>query len=142
MYNPPKANFLDAHHRHREDGEFLFLSERWAGADQLFGYSAECGLKAAMKKLGMKIDDLGSPKNPKYRKHVDELWLLFVDFAATSNTKWLIHELPKNEPFNDWSAAHRYASRTYFRKRRVRPHRDATLAITSMIQKMEIEYDE
>lgn len=41
------ADFPDAHARHWQDAERLAQAGRWANADQLYGYSAECGLKAS-----------------------------------------------------------------------------------------------
>ena len=40
---PHPADFVDAHHRHRADAELLFEHHRWANADRLYGFSAECG---------------------------------------------------------------------------------------------------
>ena len=74
------TDFADAHRRHWEDAELLYDHERWANADQLYGFSAECGLKAVMRSLGMPA------KTPsQYRKHVQELWPIFEDFAKDRN---------------------------------------------------------
>ncbi|MDE0002871.1 MAG: hypothetical protein OXQ29_09265 [Rhodospirillaceae bacterium] len=40
---PHPADFLDAHRRHWCDAELLFNDSRWANADQMYGFSAECG---------------------------------------------------------------------------------------------------
>lgn len=40
------AHFVDAHRRHWDDAELLLGNARWANADQMYGFSAECGLKA------------------------------------------------------------------------------------------------
>ncbi len=42
------AAFADAHRRHWEDAELLFAHERWSNSDQLYGFSAERGLKTVM----------------------------------------------------------------------------------------------
>ncbi len=76
------ADFADAHRRHWQDAELLFAHERWSNSDQLYGFSAECGLKAVMKALGMPVVDKGMPSESKYREHVRELWPLFMTFAA------------------------------------------------------------
>ena len=39
----PRVSFLDAHNRHWKDAELLFCRARLANADQLYGFSAECG---------------------------------------------------------------------------------------------------
>ena len=49
------ADFHDAHLRHWQDAELLFRHDRWANADQLYGLSAECGLKAVMRLLEMPV---------------------------------------------------------------------------------------
>ena len=43
-----KADFLDAHQRHWDDAEHLLQAQRWANADHLYGFAAECGLKAVV----------------------------------------------------------------------------------------------
>ncbi len=57
---PHPADFLDAHHRHRADAELLFEHDRWANADRLYGFSAECSLKAVMTTLGMPVGGLAA----------------------------------------------------------------------------------
>ena len=52
---PFPADFVDAHFRHWGDAELLFTNGRWANADQMYGFSAECGMKAVMVALGMPI---------------------------------------------------------------------------------------
>ena len=41
-----------------------------------YGLSAECGLKAVMRALGMQVDDEGAPIDKEHRKHIDKLWLI------------------------------------------------------------------
>lgn len=75
------VDFADAHRRHWADAEFLFMNERLGNADQFYGFSAECGLKAVMERLGMPVDRTGLPPK-EYRTHVHELWPQFEAFAA------------------------------------------------------------
>lgn len=124
------ADFIDAHERHWEDAELLFECHRWAGADHLYGLSAECGLKAVMKASGMEVDETGTPRR-KYRKHVRELWPLFVDFMEQNNELW--DEFPDDEPFDDWSHHDRYAHRGCFRSDNVGRHRHAAEGICRMV---------
>ena len=70
---PHPADFVDAHHRHWTDAELLFERDRWANADQLYGFSAECGLKAVMKTFGMPVDETGTPEEREHRVHVQDL---------------------------------------------------------------------
>lgn len=56
------ADFPAAQRRHWSDAEFLLDAGRLANADQLYGYCAKCGLKAAMITLGLRVDKEGHPK--------------------------------------------------------------------------------
>jgi len=71
---PHPADFVDAYHRQWADAELLFANDCWANADQLYGFSAECGLKAVMKTLGMPVDETGIPEEREHRVHVQDLW--------------------------------------------------------------------
>ena len=95
------ADFFDAHRRHWEDAEILFGRDRWANADQLYGLSAECGLKAVMKTLGMRVDTAGSPIAPEHRVHVQKLWPIFVTFAGDRDGARYLSPLPSGRPFAD-----------------------------------------
>ena len=124
------ADFADAHRRYLEDAELLFEKARWANADHLYGLSAECGLKAAMESAGV-WGEAGSPP-PECRKHVHELWPLFVDYMEPTGESW--DGFPKDEPFDDWSHHDRYAHRERFRSSDVRRHRDAAEQIYLMVK--------
>lgn len=45
------TDFADAHRCHWKDTELLFVHRRLGNADQIYGFSAECGLNAVMKAL-------------------------------------------------------------------------------------------
>ena len=128
------ADFFDAHRRHWKDAELLFGHNRWANADQLYGLSAECGLKAVMKTLGMPVDRTGTPTMQKHRVHVQDLWPIFVRFAGGRNGAWYLSLLPSGSPFVDWSHHDRYANRSHFQKIHVKSHREAARKIRAMIQ--------
>lgn len=100
---PYAANFLDARKRHWRDAELLFHADRWANADQLYGFSAECGLKAVMESLGMATDDTGKPEAGEHRQHVQDLWPAFLVFAEARGGERLASLLPGDKPFADWS---------------------------------------
>ena len=128
---PHDADFSDAHRRHWEDAELLYEHERWANADQLYGLSAECGLKAVMRNLGMPVDTTGMPET-RYRRHVQELWPIFRDFAARRPQAQYLR-LISSEPFADWSHHDRYAHRNHFDRTAVEPHREAARGIRRMV---------
>lgn len=127
------ADFADAHRRHLEDAEMLFGHARWANADQLYGFSVECGLKAVMCLLRMPVDDEGTPRKSKHRKHVGALWSEFVTFATDRDGAQYLALLPDGEPFADWSEQNRYASRQHFHKAEVAPRRAAAQKIQAMV---------
>ena len=75
------ADFHDAHLRHWQDAELLFRHDRWANADQLYGLSAECGLKAVMRLLEMPVGQHGVPTKREHRAHMPQLWAEFTAFV-------------------------------------------------------------
>ena len=64
-------DFCDAAQRHWEDAGYLLADARPANADQLFGLSAECALKAIMLALGMTLRADGAPEKPQHRVHIN-----------------------------------------------------------------------
>ena len=127
------ANFVDANQRHWKDAELLFDHQRWANADQLYGLSAECGLKAVMQILGMPVDDQGRPSK-RYRKHVHEIWPDFVTFAGERKGARYLSRLPADAPFDDWSHHNRYAAHGHFQPGDVEQHRDAARRVFRVVQ--------
>ena len=131
------ADFANAHVRHWRDAELLFQAGRWANADQLYGLSAECGLKAVMVADGLPIDT-ASPKYRKYWKHVDTLWDIFRTFVQGSRTGRLLHHLPQPNPFASWSVEHRYANGVHFDRQSVDPHRTAARRVRSFYLRIRV----
>ena len=135
---PRHADFADANERHWEDAERFYKENRWANAEYLYGLSAECGLKAVMVVVGLKTDGRGSP-GLAYRRHVHELWEPFIAwfgmfawteaFAKADYLRWMMDY----KPFEDWSHHDRYAKRSRFREVNVKPHREATEKVRSMV---------
>lgn len=118
------ANFPDAHVRHWQDAELLARAGRWANADQLYGYSAECGLKAVMVANRMPVArNTGSPIKRRHRQHVQHLWGTFRSFVCGRPTAGLLHHLPQANPFAQWSESNRYAASHHFKAATVTPHR-------------------
>ena len=130
---PYPADYNDAHCRHWQDAELLRVHRRWANADQLYGFSAECGLKAVMQALGMPVDDTGRPQADEHRKHVQALWPVFLSFAVENDGAHFATLLPVTNPFGDWSHHDRYAASRHFGSDRVEVHREAALRVCEMV---------
>ncbi|MBG0661214.1 hypothetical protein [Enterobacter roggenkampii] len=72
------VNFLASAKRHIKDGDFLSEHGCTENAGQLYGFVAECGLKALFILLGnFPTDSDGNPLRnkhlPKLKSHVDEI---------------------------------------------------------------------
>jgi hypothetical protein len=120
-----RTDYLDAMERHWDDAELLFRqsSPRLANADQLYGLSAECGLKALMLKWGMPFSN-NQPSLSIDRKHADGIWSRYETYRQG---RIATLALPTN-PFEEWSIHHRYANRVHFQQTVVEGHmRDAAL---------------
>ena len=126
------ADFTGAHRRHWQDAELLFAKRRWANADQLYGFSAECGLKAILEKDGERIEG-------DYKKHIHKLWPEFKNFADGRKGKRYLSRLPDGEPFSDWSHHNRYAASLHFNEAKARPHRAAAEGIYRMVLDAELD---
>ena len=131
---PHPSDFTDAHSRHWDDAELLFGRQRWANADQLYGFSAECGLKAVMMSLGMPVDAAGTPTERAHKRHVQDIWPEFEVFVAGRSGARFQRRLPSGGPFADWSHHDRYANQSHFEQANVDPHREAALAVQDMVQ--------
>lgn len=129
------VDFAAAHDRHWSDAELLFGHKRPGNADHLYGFSAECGLKAVMRSLGMEVDSSGDPIEKKYRKHVKDLWPEFREFAHGRTAGRYLSLLPREDPFSDWSHNDRYAAHGYASAASLGRHRDAARTIRRMVQK-------
>ena len=129
------ADFLDSHIRHCEDAEFLYKDQRLANADHLYGFSAECGLKAALLTCGMKVDKAGNPQESRLRVHVQHLWSEFKGSVSGRKGNWFLSKLPQGAPFANWSHHDRYAHRSDIQPGDVETHRSAALGVFRMIKR-------
>jgi hypothetical protein len=115
------ADFHDAHHRHWDDAERLFVAGRWANADHLYGLAAECGLKALMEKLSGQ-----GALDPKDYVHIMEdkkpnnAWSRYQSYLSGRLAIKLA--LPQTNPFSDWLVSQRYAHQSNFDQARAQAH--------------------
>lgn len=115
------VDYAQAARRHLRDGEALYRADRHANAGQLFGFAAECGLKAMLVacKVAVGADGCLPPAHPAQskgkhplREHVPVLLdritqhgQLIPDGVAA--TRYLA-TMPRLVDFKDWSIDHRY----------------------------------
>ncbi len=117
-----KINFSASAKRHFNDALLLEESNRLANAGQLYGFCAECGIKALLISLGYPIDDDGSPLNrkehkkqdpkiPYIREHINQLLEIKAEidtYASGRNGAKYLALIPSIDSFSDWSVDHRY----------------------------------
>lgn len=132
------TDFVDAHERHWRDAELLWQHQRWANADQLYGLSAECGLKALMLKFGMQWDhDNDVPVDKKRDKvHTNKVWDRYEAYRG-GHPKGAAYALPANNPFDDWDMSQRYAPSTAIDVTRARAHRTGAEWVKQLIEDAE-----
>jgi hypothetical protein len=127
---PP--DYLDAMERHWLDAEKLFHLNppSLANADQLYGLSAECGLKALMRKWGMQLNHNNVPVDSLDRKHADHIWVRYETYRQGRSTTLA---LPTTNPFDDWSFHLRYSNRNYFQQTVVEGHMRGAALVKSLV---------
>lgn len=118
-----------------DDAETLYMSERWANADHLYGVAAECGLKRLMLAFGMPWDQVKDrPSAFDDKKHVNDIWLRY-DSYRSGYLQGAAYPLLAINPFADWDVNQRYASRSEFDQARVERHRNGAEAVQALIDK-------
>jgi len=128
-------DFKNAARRHYASAELLYKNQYWGDADHLYGFAAECLLKAIMVALGAptKSDDL---KKDSHRRHIDGLWGEYNSFVSGRNQSNYLVSI--DNPFANWDVAQRYAGSQYFDNSLVMPHREATEKLLKLLQQNQI----
>jgi hypothetical protein len=132
-----QTDFYDAYQRHWKDAEFLYNNSRLPNADQLYGYSSECGLKCLMKLFGKPFDPATGNPPKKDRVHIDQLWDRYEAFMNGIGITRYILLLPN--PFDDWHISDRYAHENGFNKTHVDRHKSGAKTVTTLIDKAILE---
>lgn len=131
-----QTDFHDAHQRHLKDAEYLYNDYRVANADQLYGYSAECGLKCLMRIFGMPFDSAGKPPKED-RVHIDQLWARYETYR--NGIGLAIYTLPQSNPFDNWNISDRYAHGSKFSQACVDQHKAGAEMVKALIHKAILE---
>ena len=124
------TDFRDAAERHFEDAEFLKSDSdlnRAPNADHLYGFSAECSLKAVMAALGMERTDSGSPRDSGLKVHMPGQWAAFQSFASGRLAARYLDKLDHFNPFSDWLVDQRYVHRGQISATVMNKHREAAI---------------
>jgi hypothetical protein len=109
------VNYEQAARRHLTDAETLFNQGRMPNAGQLYGFAAECGLKAMLMACGVAPDtDGGISKRHPLRQHMPTL----TDRIASHGqlipdgvqATMYMSSMPNLSQFGGWSVDHRYCS--------------------------------
>lgn len=133
-----QTDFLDACERHWHDAELLFNQQRWANADHLYGFAAECGLKSLMRAFGMVVRQDGSPDCKKDKVHANEIWLRY-DTYRSNHVSGINYALPNQQPFSNWNAADRYTNQSNFDQTNTQAHKEAANLVRNLIRKAKLE---
>jgi len=109
------VDFYGSARRHIADADLLESNSRLPNAGHLYGYVAECGIKALLIGLGYPTDQEGSPARmrPNFRVHINDLLApstfmylnLFLNGRAGAKYLALISGI---RVFSDWRVEHRY----------------------------------
>jgi len=131
------TDFLDAHDRHWQDAETLFVGKRFANADHLYGLSAECGLKRLMMAFGMKTHSDGTPEDKNDLVHVDKVWVRYESYRSGHSAT--DYTLPLSNPFGDWDVSQRYANQSQFNRASAASHRRGADFVRNLIKRANME---
>jgi hypothetical protein len=118
---PARVAYELAARRHMTDAETLFAAGRLANAGQLYGFVAECGLKALLLACGIQPDADGdiprrrpAPDKGKHplREHMPLLMTnITLDFQIVPDgvqASRYLALVPNRNDFHDWLVDHRY----------------------------------
>ena len=114
MATTTKINFHKAAQRHFDDAELLLEHQRRANAGHLYGFAAECGIKAFLVFRGLiETDTDGDIPNKRHnlRVHAGQLNQMINTMISLSDgrlTSQLLALIPNISDFNNWKVEHRY----------------------------------
>ena len=142
MSSGKPIQFHKAAKRHFLDANLLLSHKRLANAAQLYGFCAECGIKALLIWHGLPETDTGdidtknnNKKSDKFRKHVHELVAhihLVENFLQGRNGAKYLALISKINNFSNWHTEHRYYDETYLPTASFPRYQDAAQEIMKM----------
>lgn len=115
MTTSPRVDYVASARRHLKDAAILKAAGRQANAGQLFGFSVECGLKAALVATKAQVDPdgnlLGKKQGGQWREHMPRLGQLVMAATVLPNGRsasMLNSRLHHLSALDDWHIDHRY----------------------------------
>jgi hypothetical protein len=106
------VDFYGAGRRHYEDAELLMNHTRLPNAGHLFGFAAECGVKALLVTHGLSTDpatgDLVETRPYKYKTHINVLISNVQAFQGSQGYSKYLGMMPNLRTFSNWDTSHRY----------------------------------
>ena len=112
MTTSPSVDYVASARRHIADAHVLQKAGRKANAGQLFGFSVECGLKAALVATGARVDADGNLQRASgWREHLPKLGTLITKISVLPDGRSasLIHgHLCHLSACDNWKTDHRY----------------------------------
>lgn len=110
-----RVDFRQAAKRHFKDAELLMDQARQANAGHLYGFAAECGIKALLVWKGYPSDPVSGEiiekKSKKFRVHIHELTkninMVYTFLDGRGAARYLAM-VPNIGDFSDWKTDHRY----------------------------------
>jgi len=134
---PILPDYYNAFQRHWKDAENLYAASRLPNADQLYAYSAECGLKCLMQQFGMSVDPSSGMPPSEDRVHADKIWDRYATYTTGKGAAR--HALPPTNPFDDWHMSLRYVHDSNFNKSMVDKHKSGAETVRILIDKAILE---
>ncbi len=107
-------NFIKSAKRHYDDAKILLNANSVPNAGQLFGFCAECGLKALLIAYGLTTDpstgdlNLSDSDKKKYLRHINVLCNNISIFTQDTTYASYLAIMPSIAFFLDWRTDHRY----------------------------------
>jgi len=110
------VDFSAASKRHYRDAELLLTNNRIPNAGHLFGFAAECGIKALLVSHGLRVDsttgDIKEEKEKnkpyKYKTHINVLINNVKAFKDSRMYSQYVEMMPNLMAFSNWNTNHRY----------------------------------
>ncbi|MFI9384140.1 hypothetical protein [Kutzneria sp. NPDC052558] len=138
------AHFATAARRHYADGDHLFSMQRYASADHLAGFAAECALKVILLQFlgatlvkGKPVSVIGGGQKVPH-SHLPPLWDNLPLVASGRGGASFVALMTKPNPFVGWAVDDRYSDGKHIDPVQVRAHLDAAKQIIAIQQQAQI----